>query len=503
FLVPFAFGTEEWHRSRGDQRLRAIARLKPGVTVESARAEMRALAARLKPLYPGWKKDWSFILVPMQEQFTGEVKPTLLVILGAVGFVLLIGCVNVANLLLARSATRQKEIAVRAALGADRWRIDRRGSSACARVARGCRAVLKSFLRLQSVPPGFDSKNVLTMYVSLDETRYPSSERRAQFLHQIFEQLEALPGAESACQAITLPMIGWSFGSPVSVEGRANQPEFGYGSSYDFVAGHYFRTLRIPLLKGRDFTQRHNSTNAPRVAIFNEALAKRVFPDEDPVGKRIRFWGELWEVIGVVGSVRHNGLNNGASERVYLPQVFCPWIGSLAVRTTVPPMTLRAPVRQAILSLDPDQPVANIRTLEQMVSDSVAQRRLTLMLLGIFACAALLLAAIGLYGVMAYAVAQRTQEIGLRMALGAQRSDVLKLIVRHGMRLTLFGVAFGLAGSYALTRVIATQLYEVRPTDPTSFASVSVLLALVALVACWLPARRATKVDPMEALRYE
>jgi putative ABC transport system permease protein len=298
-------------------------------------------------------------------------------------------------------------------------------------------------------------------------------------------------------------MGGGSLGSPVSVEGRANQPELGYGSSYDFVAGRYFRTMGIPLLRGRDFAERDNSTNAPRVCIFNDALQKTVFPDEDPIGKRIRFWGEVWEVVGVVGSVRHNGLNNQPSERIYLPQVFCPWSGSLVVRTKGQPLALAEVIRKEILVLDPEQPVSNVRTLEEMVANSVANRRLTLMLLGIFASVALGLAAMGLYGVMAYAVSQRTHEIGIRIALGAQRKDVLSLIVRHGMGLTLAGLVFGLGGSFVLTRLLANQLYEVGPTDPTALLSVSVMLTAVAFLACYIPAKRAAKVDPMEALRYE
>jgi putative ABC transport system permease protein len=337
----------------------------------------------------------------------------------------------------------------------------------------------------------------------LPETKYPNGERRARFLDQTFERVEALPGVEAASMATSTPMLGWSFGSPVSVEGRVDQPEGGYDSAYDFVAGHYFPALGIPLLHGRDFTARDNSTNSPRVCVFNDALVEKVFPNEDPIGKRIRFWGELWEVVGVVGSVRHNSLNAPAYQRIYLPQAFCPWSGTLIVRTKGSPVVLAEPVRKQILALDPDQPVSNIRTLEQAVSRSVAGRRFGLLLLGLFATVALGLAAIGLYGLLAFAVTQRTHEVGIRMALGAASSDVVWLVVRHGMTLTLLGVGIGLAASFALTRVIRNQLYQVGPTDPLSFAVVAMLLLFVALLACWLPARRAAKVDPMEALRHE
>jgi len=292
-------------------------------------------------------------------------------------------------------------------------------------------------------------------------------------------------------------------GSPVKVEGRVNQPEEGYGSAYDFVAGHYFRALGIPLLRGRDFTPRDNSTNSPRVCVFNDALAENVFPNENPVGRRIRFWGDLFEVVGVVGSVRHNALNSPAYERIYLPQVFSPWTGTLIVRTKSKPVQLAEAIRKEILALDPEQPISNLRTLEDTMARSVAGRSFGLLLPGLFAAVALGLAAIGLYGVLAFAVAQRTNEIGIRMALGAGRSNVVMLVVKHGMSLTLLGICIGLGASFGLTRITQNQLYQVGPADPVSFGIVTVLLLLVALLACWIPGRRASQVDPMTALRCE
>src|SRR2546430_1310974 len=596
FLIPFVFGTENWQKSRGDQRFLVYGRLNAGVNVEQATIELKAIKQRLIAEYPKWKEKWGARVIPLHEEMTGNVKPTLILLLGAVGLVLLIAGANVANLLLAKATSRQKEMAVRVALGASRWRVARqvltesvvlallggglgvalafgsekifsqlgevsldgrvlgctllvsfatgivfgfipalqvsapgvnntlkesgrgstsgttnriRGGLIVSEVALaltllvGASLLLKSFWRLWSTPTGFNPKGALVLDISLPEAKYPDGENRARFLARVFQRLEALPGIEAASITTTTPMIGGGLGSPVSVEGRANQPEFGYNSNYDFVGGRYFRAMGIPLLRGRDFEERDNTTNAPQVCIFNETLAKTVFPDEDPIGKRILFWGSAWEIIGVAGSIRADGLNYEPSPRIYLPQVFSPWSGSLVVRAKQAPLALAETIRKEILSLDSDQPVSNIRTLEQDMARSVVDRRLTLTLLGVFASLAVGLAAIGLYGVMAYVVTQRTHEIGIRMALGARQTDVLKLVVKQGMRLTFLGVASGLVCALGLTRVIANQLYEVETTDPTTFGGVSLLLAVVALFACWLPARRAAKVDPMEALRYE
>jgi putative ABC transport system permease protein len=604
YLIPFVFGTESWQEARGDHRFSVIARLKPGVTHEQATAELNSIRQRLQPLYPKWKEKWGARIVPTHEQMTGHVKPTLYVLLGAVAFVLLIACANVANLLMAQAAARQKEMAIRSALGANRWRVIRQllteslllallGGSlglvlaswgvnmlsrlseatlprvwevsidghvliACVGISLltglifglapawqlcktdvnyalkeggrtsaagfrnrlrsslivsevalalmllvGAGLLFRSFYRLQAVDPGFNSRNVLALDLSLDKQSYPDGERRAICLHQIFQNIRSLPGVEAVGMATTLPMIGWGYASPIKVKGRAEQPEFGYSTGYDFVAGDYFDALGIRLLKGRSFAERDNSTNAHRVAICNEALVHKVLPGEDPIGRQIEFWDQAWEIVGVVGSVRHNGLDGRPNERIYLPQAFCPWTGSLVVRTSRAPMLLAEPVRKAILSLDADQPVANLRTLKNVVATSVAQRRLSLVLLGIFAAVALVLAGIGLYGVMAYTVTQRTHEIGIRLALGAQRGDVLRLIVRDGLLLTLLGLIVGLAGTFALTRFVASQLYQVSRTDPTAFAVVSLVLVTVAFFATYIPARRAAKVDPIVALRYE
>ncbi len=605
FFVPLVLGSEARAHSRGDHWLRVVARLKPGVAPEQARVELNALAQRQNEVNPPSETDAGATVVALQEQVTGEIRPKLLILLGAVGFVLLIACANVAGLLLANAAARQKEMAIRAALGAGRWRVVRQlltesvllallggatglllawwgmdvlrqwagadlpraeeigldtrvlgvallvsvitglvfGLAPAQQLARpnltdalkeggrtsgassgsglrgglviaetaialmllvGSGLMLRSLFGLQAVSPGFNPENVLVMSLSPDNTKYPDGERRAAFCSQIIQRVKALPGVEAAGMAGNLPMSGWN-NTSIGVEGRASQPESGYSTDYDYVGGDVFKALGTPLLKGRAFTEYDNSVRAPRVAILSESLARKTFPNEDPIGRRVRAFGEkdTWEIVGVIGDIRHHGLDSVDCERIYLPQAFCRWSGSLVVRTKVPPLTLAESVRNEILALDSDQPVSNVRTLEQVVADSVAQRRMMSMLLGLFAVAALLLAAIGLYGVMAYSVSQRTREIGIRMALGAQRDEVLNLVVRQGMKLAILGVIVGLLGASALTRVLTHLLFGVTPRDPMTFAGVTLLLGTVALFACWLPARRAARVDPMVALRCE
>jgi len=608
FLIPFAFPPDVSPTTREDHRYAVVARLKPTATPEQAQAELSAIKQRMQSLYPKWKENWGVMMVPLREQITGNVKPTLLVLMGAVGFVLLIACANVANLLLAKVASRRKEMAIRAALGASRWRVIRqvltessllalfggflgvglawcgvevlsqwrgvtlprveeialdlrvltfsllaavgtgllfglvpalqvsapnlndtlkeggRGSTGShsrvrsgiivAEVAlalmllAGAGLLVRSFFGLLNVDPGFDPRNTLAMDLHVPPGRYPSDDDRARFFQQLCERLEAVPGVEAVGRASSLPMLGWSSETNVKVPGRANQPEPGYSARWDSAVGNYFNALGIPLLRGRNFTARDNSRSAPPVVVVNEALAAKIFPNEDPLGKRLRFWNYQgrdleWEIVGVVGNVRQNQLDDNRMDRLYLPAVAVGGSGSLVVRTKGPPLALVESIRKEILTLDPDQAVSNIRTMEQAISRSLSARRFTLTLLGIFAAAALGLAVIGLYGVMAFAVTQRTHEIGIRMALGAQRTDVLRLILRHGLGLTLLGVALGLAGALALTRVLRNHLYEVGATDPATFTAVALLLGMVALFACLIPARRATKVHPMVALRYE
>jgi predicted permease len=291
----------------------------------------------------------------------------------------------------------------------------------------------------------------------------------------------------------------------MKVVGRQNEVDQGYGVKYEGVAGDYFQALGIPLLRGRTFTRADNSTNAAPVVVCSEALARNVFPNEDPVGKYVQFDREQkkFEIVGMVGDVKLTWLRDDRLDRIYFPHAHVGGNGSLIVRTRVSPLLFAEPIRKAIQEVDGDQPVSNLRTLEQDITRSVAASRQTFTLLGLFAVVALGLAALGLYGVLAHAVALRRHEIGIRMALGAQRSDVLRLVLRHGLGLSLLGVAIGLAGAFALTRVLRNHLYEVGPLDPITFAAVALLLVMVALLACLIPARRAAKVDSMEALRCE
>ena len=612
FLIPFVFGTDEQHTTRGNHLFNVIARLKSTVTREQTQAELTAIKQRLQPLYPKDKENWSVKVAPLQEHITGKVKPTLLVLMGAVGFVLLIACANVANLLLAKAASRQTEMAIRAALGASRWRVIRqvltessllalvggllgvglawwgvqmlsqwsgatlprvgeialdarvlvfsllasvgtgvlfgmvpalrvsapklnltlkeggRGSTGShnrmraglivAEVALalmllvGAGLLVRSFFLLLAVEPGFNPHATLAMDMSFPKAKYPDySDARSRFLHQAFEKLEALPGVESVGMVSSVPMSGGYSGTDLK---RIDQTDQDYYAPFNSVAGKYLKALGIPLLRGRFFSERDDFTNALYVAnaplpvIFNEALAKKMFPNEDALGRRVRFWeyeGRAleWEIVGIVGNVRQQRLDDAKLDCLYIPQAFFSASGSLVVRTKGPPLALAGLIRKEILTLDSEVPVSNIRTMEQVISRSLSARRFTLTLLGIFAGAALGLAVIGLYGVMAYAVTQRSHEIGIRMALGAQRTDVLRLILRHGLGLTLLGVVLGLVGALALTRVLRNHLYEVGTTDPATFTAVALLLVMVALLACLIPARRATKVHPMVALRYE
>ncbi len=603
FVVPYVF-EPTWRDLRGGHFLRVLGRLKPEVSIEQANAELNALAERSKPLYPAWKQDWRATVIPLQEQLVQGIKPALLVLFGAVGLVLLIACTNVANLLLAKASARQKEIAVRTALGASRARIVQQwltesvllsvlgaalgfifafwsvgglrhglGSMSIARAhevtldigvlgfalavlvltgvgcglapalqasrpnlnhalkdaARGSATggnrlrsslivgeaalalvlltgaglLLHSFSRLLSVPPGFDPERALTMQISLPVQKYRDNAQRAAFYSRLTERVAALPGVEAAGVSGVLPLGGGMPDPFFRIRGRANPPEPGYSADFDFCTVDYFRAMGIPLRRGRFFNS--GEAAAPRVAIIDETMAREYFPNEDPIGRQISQETNDWEIVGIVGDVRVRGLAKPVRPLVYRlhSPLDTPRNATLVVRTRGDPKAFARSVHRAILEIDPAQPVANVRTLEEVISASVAQRRLTLVLLGSFAGVALLLTAIGLYGVIAYVVTQRTREIGIRMALGANRGSVLALVLRQGMTLAVLGVALGVPAALGLTRVLTSLLYEVKPGDPLTVSGVSLILLLVALLACWLPARRAAKVDPMEALRYE
>jgi putative ABC transport system permease protein len=594
---------------RGCYTIRVIARLKPDVTLDRARAELTALARRIEQQYPQSNKNVGVTIVPLQEFTVGDLRPAMLMSLLAVGFVLLIACSNVANLTLVKAAARQREMAVRAALGAGRWRIARQllseslllaflggglglmvafrmvdlikvispegtprldeiridarallfslgisaltgllcglvpalqaskgdlnlalreaGAGAKASPA-GSRArsalvvaeialaltllvgaglLMRSFVRLQHVDPGFAPANVLTANIGLPLSMYSKREQVTNFYDQLHERLKALPGVQAISFGSSLPMTGVNTDTSFIIEGRPAPALDQRPAAWVSAVSHdYFRTMNIRLVAGRVFDDRESET-APSAVVISEAMARRYWPNDTPVGKRIGFGGPQarWtEIVGVVADVRHFGLSNDARPTFYFssrerPRNFM----TVALRTSGDPLSYVAAVRKEVQALDGNLAVSNVQTLERLVSDSIALPRFVLLLLGSFAGVALLLAGLGIYGVMAYSVAQRTQEIGIRVALGSQTIDVLQLVVGQGMKLALVGVGIGLATSFGLTRLMSKLLFGVSPTDPLTFAVIVVLLLLIALLACWVPARRATKVDPMIALRIE
>jgi len=604
--TPMNFQIAAGMKQRKAHFLRPVGRLKPGVTLSQAQADMDAVAGSLEAQYPESNTGWNLRMVPLREQLVGNIRPTLRVLFGAVGLVLLIACANVANLLLVRASSRQKEIAVRMALGAGRFRIVRQmltesmvlalaggtlgvflaawgvdlivafsgndipptaqigidsvvlgftlvvslltgvlfglvpalpatqpaklsealkeggragGSSrnrtrdllvvfetAIAVVLLiGAGLLIRSFNRLQNVGPGFDAGNVLTLRIDLPREKYNSPEKAASFWGQLHERVAALPGVEAVGMNTELPLSGQPNDAPFTVEGRPPvQPNQQFGADFRRVNEDYLRSLRIPVKRGRNFTAQEVGQRA-HVVLISEVLANGVFPDEDPLGQRL--WLGLdektpFEIIGIVGDIRHRTLEADPFATMYLPVPSTQWT-NLTIRVAGDPLSLAAAVRKEVQAIDPDQPIAALRTMEQVVAESVGAPRYRTLLLGLFALVALLLAAIGIYGVISYAVAQRTHEIGIRMALGAQPRAVHRLVIGQGIRLALVGVGAGLIGAVGLTRLLASLLFGVTATDPLTFAAVTVILTLIALLACWIPARRAARVDPMVALRHQ
>ncbi len=589
--------------------LYAVARLKPGVAVEQANSEMAALGAQLTREYPAVNSGKSAMAERLQDVMSEGVRQSLWVLLGAVGFILLIACVNVANLLLARAADRQKEIAVRLALGAGRGRVIRQllseslliaglggavgllagrwmldgllalapentpqlsrvgmdrtvllftlgvaaltsllsgllpalqasradlqtalkeggrstGGASRERVRKtllvveislalvllsGAGLLTRSMYNLLRIDPRFNPESLLTMRFSLSAESYNLSRRRV-FYDECLARVAALPGVRAAALTFSLPIGGSNWNSVFIAGDKPAPPRPDLPSSaYIPVSANYFETMGIRLTKGRLFTK-SDGADSPLVVVINETLARRIWPGEDPIGKRVKQgWPESetpWrEVVGVVNDVKLNGLERETPLETYVPLTQeSPRSFGLAVRTAGDPLAAATAVERAIHSLDKDLPVSQVLTMDQLLGNSLSQRRLTLVLLASFAVLALLLAAIGVYGVIAYSVRQRTNEIGIRMALGAQTGDVLKLILTQGLKLALIGVVIGLAAAFALTRWMETLLFGVRPADPLTFVVIAAVLTLVALLACYIPARRAAKVDPMVALRCE
>ena len=611
--------------------LRAAARLKPGTTLEAARAQMKVVGERFRAQYPkNMDKNESVAVVPLGEAKVGEVRPALLVLLGAVAFVLVIACANVANLLLARAAVRQREFAVRVAIGANRWRVlqqlltesvllavlggilgfalgsqgvhgllmlapgniprltdaddgtqaaipaldwrvaaftfgvalltgivfglypalatskpdlantlkESGGRSGSARrqhrtrsalvVAEtalalvlliGATLLIRTFVGLQTVRPGFDSHNVLTLKTSMGGAGYATTAKVDAFVSQAVRRIETLTGVEAAASAVMLP-VECCIDLPFNIVGRSpSQGQYQGDEQWRAISAHYFDAFRIPVLRGRAFRET-DVANSARVVIINEHMAKQYWPKEDPVGQVIvigKGLGKEFEepprqVIGIVGNVREAGLDRGEVGVMYIPQsqvqeglttlassvIPLSWV----IRTKGDPGALRAAVEREIRSLDSVIPLTQEKTMDQVVAGSIARQNFNMVLLTIFAGIALLLAAVGIYGLMAYNVEQRTQEIGIRMALGAMRSDMVKLVLTQGLKLALAGVALGTLLAWGLTRLLASLLFGVTAVDAATFAGVAVTLSTVALLAAWIPARRASAIDPADALRH-
>ena len=620
--MPFAFGSAQL--DRGNHSVIVFGRLRKGVEVAQAQAEMETIIARLKKQYPGIDQENGVRVVRFHDDMSRTLKPALLVLLGAVGFVLLIACSNVANLMLARAADRDREIAVRAALGAGRRRIFRqlltesallalvggaagilvaygglhllraafppeggiseiphaewigingevlgftlavslvtgiifgfapaiqivrselfeslkeggRGSTGGRRgqfvrmslvVAEialslillvGAGLLLRSFYLLMSENLGFNPSNVLTMQIWLPESHYASGAPLVNFYQQVIDRIAAQPGVKSASAVNFLPLSGWGDFCNLDIAGRAAPPVGQPNSAqYRIMDWRYLQTMNIPLKAGRSFTSA-DGPESQGVVLLNEALVNRYWPHEDPIGQQIRIhlpatrspWQpvarESWlTVVGIVQDVREWEWGAEKVAQIYLPYTQNPSrIMRLAVRTDGNPAAFSTAVRHAIETVDPNQPATEIRTMDDFLVAAVSQRRLSLILLGSFAAIATLLAAIGIYGVMAYSVTQRSHEIGIRMSLGAEPADILRMVIADGLRLAVIGLFLGIVASALLTHYLESQLYGVKATDPATFVGVALGLAAVAIAACYIPAHRATRVDPLVALRYE
>jgi putative ABC transport system permease protein len=612
--TPLEYDTDFTQKSRGAWYLSIIGRLKPAATVEQAATEIAAIGRRLETEFPETNLNVKMTVVGLHSYLTGDIKPKLLVLLAAVGFVLLIACANVANLLLARAAAREGEIALRAALGAGRGRLMQqlltesvvlaigggllglllavlgtklllslqpagiprlevvrvdgaviaftafialatgivfgmipafqatrgdlvsslkeggKGALASRRAGRmrevlvvteialavmllaGAGLLMRSFARLQSVNPGFRAAQSLTFRTALPAAAYRGEPERASFYQRALERVTALPGVTSAGAISALPLSGSSFGFTFEIEGDAPpRPGEEPAMQTRVVTPDFFKAMGVPLLRGRGFTAADNA-NSQQVVLLSEAAVKRYFPNSNPIGRRITLgWGRGpgrlangGEVVGIVGSVKQFGLDEAEQPEIYIPHAQTPMGGmSFVVHTAVEPTTLADAVRRELRSLDPSLPVTALEPLEAVVARSISQPRFYMLVLGIFAAVALVLASIGIFGVVSYAVSQRTREMGIRIALGASRERVLRMVLGNAMRLALAGVVVGLLASIALSRTLASLLFDLSPTDPMTFAAVGIGLSVVALLASYLPAWRATRVDPVVALRAD
>jgi putative ABC transport system permease protein len=615
-VVPF---DTDWVK-RADSDLGVFGRPKPGITLEQASAEMGLIAQRIGSQRLE-RKGWGVVLVPLEAARVEYIRPALLVLMGGVGFALLIACVNVANLLLARAVTREREVAMRMALGAGRFRLIRQflaestllalvgggaglflalwGTDLLMRVVPsripvpnaadtvllpkvhldgtavvftllvsfltgiifglvpafqgakcnvneslkeggrgflagrkghrtratlviaeaalafvlviGAGLMIESFWRLLEANPGFNTGHLLTLRIKLPadvkDSKYQQPRQRASTFQQFLSNIATLPGVRSAALTEVVPLSQQDQDRYFFVIKEAPPPPGQqFGADFRDISPGYFGTMGIPLLKGRLFTD-HDNADSPRVVAIDETLARQFFPNQDPLGRHLQIPDAsrpAREIVGVVGAVRDTGFDQQPQPTIYFPYLQTgDQTMSLVVRTDSQPAAILPSIKGAIWAVDKDQPIFNVKTMDEIISGVVSAQRLAFVLLGIFAFLALALAAVGIYGVTSYSVSQRTHEIGIRMALGARESDMLRLVVGHGLTLAVVGVALGAAGALVLTRFLASMLYGIRPTDPLTYLGVSLLLTAVAMVASYIPARRATKVDPMEALRYE
>jgi putative ABC transport system permease protein len=609
FWTPMAFKPEETANDRrASHYLVVVGRLKPGVTIARARAELEMTATQLAKQYPDSNKGWGIFMMPLQDYSVRDVKPALYMLLGAVGCILLIACANLANLLLARATARHREISIRAALGASRGRIIRhlliesvllaigggaagvvlatwgldallalaptnlprsaeirldsgvllfslglsiatgllfgiapawlaartdvsealkqgtrgsteggvrgrlRGALVVSEVALalvllgGAGLLARSFIQLARVDPGFNPENATTMRVSLPQNKYATPEQRIAFADALVERVKELPGVQAVGLTDSMPLVG-DYVLGFNIEGRpaidrSELPRLNHA----VVAPDYFRAMGIRLVRGRVFTPQDDA-RAPRVCVINETLARQFFPNEDPIGKRINITTgiDAWrEIVGIVGDIKQHGVDQTTTNQAYEPFAQMSYSSLiLVIRTKGSSAPLLGALRAAVHEVDKDQAVGAIRPLEDVVADTIARQRFAMTLLTVFSTVALVIAAVGIYGVMAYNVAQRTGEFGIRMALGAQRADVLRLVLTHGGKLIGLGLIIGLLATLAASRALDSMLFNISAYDPLTLTSITLLLAAVALIACFFPANRATKVNPIEALRTE
>jgi putative ABC transport system permease protein len=612
--LPLSYTADQVTTRRGPYFLNVLGRLAPGVTLEQARSHMNSLAQRFERELRGYRGPngedggWHITVTPLQEEVVGGSRRALLVLLFAVGLLLLIACANVANLLLMRSAKRQKELAIRAALGASRWKIVKQllveglvlatlaavlgllfvswgidllgalgptvlpraqevsidarvfgfmvliivlssvgfGLVAARPVSKldlhgllksgplggarprqwsnvlvvaevslavlllvGSGLLVRSLLRLQQASPGINASELVSVEIDLSASSYQEADRASDFYARLVRQVESLPGVQSVSFGTVQPLSGNARSDPFAIEGRQLDPTNLTSAGWQLVGANYLKTLGIPLLKGRDLTAEDMQLGAPAVAVINEKMAARYWPNEDPIGRRFTLGlprpDNPWiTIVGIAKDVPHRVVGSQSEPDWYGSRVLSPQRRRyLFVRSTLPAQSLTTAIRNEVAAIDRHQPLTSVKTMTEVIGATTAPRRFNALLLGAFAAVALLLATLGIYSVISYSIALRTQEIGIRMALGARRAAILMMVLRKGMILTLIGAAIGLAAALALTRWMSSMLFEVSASDPLTYLVVLIVLLGAALLACSIPARRATRVDPLVALRYE